>query len=113
MTKRLRTALIALPAALGALPALAQTPADRPDYWHPGWGWGWGHMVLGSLMMVLFWGGIILIVVLAVRWGGGASSPGAVPQIPHKTALDILQERFARGEIDKKEFEERKRLLSD
>jgi putative membrane protein len=109
MTKRLTTALIALPAALASVPAFAQASADRPDYWHPAWGWG----AFGSIMMFLFWGGIILIIVLAVRWGGGGSSPGATPQPPRKTALDILQERFAHGEIDKEEFEERKRLLSD
>jgi putative membrane protein len=69
-------------------------------------------MAFGSLMMFLFWGGIILIVVLAVRWSSTGSSPGAT-QIPRKTALEILQERFAPGDIDKEEFEERKRLLSD
>jgi putative membrane protein len=106
-------ALIPLSAALVPLPALAQTAADRPDYWHHGWDWGWGHMLFGSLMMVLFWGGIILVIVLAVRWLGGKSSHGAAPPASRKGALDILEERFARGEIDKEEFEERKRLLSD
>ena len=113
MRRRLTNALMALPAALASVPALAQPPADRPDYWHYGWDWGWGHMIFGSVMMILFWGGIILVIVLAVRWLGGRSSQGAGSQSPGKRALDILQERFARGEIDKEEFEERKRLLSD
>lgn len=106
--------MLAVPiAALASVPAFAQqAAADRPEYWHYGWDWGWGHMLFGFLMMVLFWGGLALVVVLAVRWLGGGSTDRAVPA-GGKTALDILQERFARGEIDKGEFEERKRVLSD
>ncbi len=113
MRRRLTNALMALPAALVSVPALAQTSADRPDYWHYGGDWGWGHMIFGGLMMILFWGGIILVIVLAVRWLGGRSSQRAEPQLPGKRALDILQERFARGEIDKEEFEERRRTLGE
>jgi putative membrane protein len=102
-----------LPLALASWPALAPTPARQPGNWHYGWDWGWGHMIFGSLMMVLFWGGIIVAIVLAVRWIGSESSHGATPTAPRNKALDILQERFARGEIDKEEFEERKRMLSD
>ena len=88
----------------------AQT-ASGPHYM---WGdWGWGHMMFGSLMMVLFWGGIIVAIVLLVRWLGGGAKGTTAPPSPTKTPLDILKERFARGEIDKEEFEERKRILSD
>ncbi|MFQ5937200.1 MAG: SHOCT domain-containing protein [Acidiferrobacterales bacterium] len=69
-------------------------------------------MIFGSLMMVLFWGGVIIVVVLLVRWLSSGST-GMGPPPAGKTALDILKERFVRGEIDKEEFEERKRLLSD
>lgn len=93
------------------LPALAQALVDGPDYWHRGW--GWSHMMFGSLMMILFWGGIALAIVLAARWLGSTSAPGRQPPAVHRTPLDILQERFARGEIGKAEHEERKRLLSD
>lgn len=110
---RLKAALFVFPSVFVSLPALAQAPADRPDYWHPDWDWGWGHMIFGSLMMILFWGGIILAIVLVVRWLGGDSGRGAGSPPRTNAALNILHERFARGEIDKEEFEERKRLLSD
>ena len=111
MRKYLKIALAA-PAALASLPALAQTPAGRAGYWHDGWDWGWGHMMFGGFMMVAFWSGIILLIVLAVRWLGSGPSHGAGLPPSGKRALDILQERFARGEIDKAEFEERKQSLS-
>jgi putative membrane protein len=113
MLRQLTNALMTLPAALVSLPALAQPTAGGPDYGHYGWDWGWGHMIFGSVMMVLFWGGIIVLIVLAVRWMGGGTSHGPVPPSSQKSALDILERRFAQGEIDKEEFEERKRLLSE
>ncbi len=113
MMARLKAALFVFPSAFVSLPTLAQAPADRPGYWHSGWDWGWGHMFFGSLMMILFWGGIVLLIILAVRWIGGGPTHRHAPLAARKTPIDILQERFARGEIDKDEFEERKRLLSD
>ncbi len=70
-------------------------------------------MIFGSFMMVLLWGGIILVIVLAVRWLGGGSPPAAGSPPTGSKALAILEDRFARGEIDKEEFEERRRLLSE
>ena len=86
-----------------------------PDYSHMMWGggWGWGHAIFGWVMMILFWGGLILLIVLAVRWLGTGQAGQSTPPPAGKTALDILRERFARGEIDKDEFEERRRLLSE
>lgn len=65
-------------------------------------------MIFGSLMMILFWGGMILAVVFVIRsiQGGGRDR-----QPTEKSPLDILNERFARGEIDKEEFQEKKRLI--
>ena len=54
--------------------------------------------------------GQVAAVVLLMRWLG-AGAHAATPA--GKNALDILEERFARGEIDKDEFEERRRVLSD
>lgn len=94
-------------------PALAQAVGEREwgGFWHPAW--GWGHMIFGSLMMIAFLGGIILLVVVLVRWlaGGGPSGQGTLPA--RRTPLEILQERFAKGEIDKEEFEERRRALGE
>lgn len=67
-------------------------------------------MFFGPFAMLLFIAAIIALVVLVVRWLAGTSQGGPV-QPPTKTPLDILQDRFARGEIDKEEFEERRRIL--
>jgi putative membrane protein len=69
-------------------------------------------MVFGSLMMILFWGGLILLIVLAVRYLGHGSAGGGERPAVGKAPLQILEERFARGEIDKEEFDQRKRALS-
>jgi putative membrane protein len=103
----------------GLLVPLAAQAQGYPDH-HYMWdeGWGWGHMIFGSVMMIAFWGGIIVLIVLAVRWLGGSGhgsghGPGYGPTPGGKSAVDILRERFARGEIDKAEFEERRRILGD
>ncbi len=108
MQRPILSLLSMLAVVVAWLPAYGQTP-DRPGYWHGGWEWGWGHMLFGSVMMIMFWGGLILVIVLAVRWFGSSSAKSS----PRRTSLEILEERFARGEIDKEDFEERKRLLSD
>ena len=101
---------------LAPLAAQAQGYPDRHYMWEGGW--GWGHMIFGPVMMIVIFGGIILLVVLAVRWLGGTGhgsghGMGHGPGAGGKAAVDILRERFARGEIDKAEFEERRRVLGD
>ncbi|MDO8580337.1 MAG: SHOCT domain-containing protein [Candidatus Omnitrophota bacterium] len=71
----------------------------------------------GWIFMIVFWGLIIWLVVALIR-----GSIGRNHQCGHghsddthgkgNSPLDILKERYARGEIDKKEFEERKKDLS-
>jgi putative membrane protein len=71
-------------------------------------------MIFGPLIMILVLAVVIAVVVLLVRWLGGpwqAAAPHQGP--PVRTPLDILKERFARGEIDKEEFAERRRVLGD
>ena len=70
--------------------------------WH--WGFGFGHWFFG----ILFWIVVLLILVGLVRVIGGFGSRGCRR---HKTPLEILEERYARGEIEQEEFERRKRDL--
>lgn len=70
------------------------------------YGWGWG-MGFGMISMVLFWVLVILGIVILVKWIAAGSAGG--DRTPAKTALDILKERYARGEIGRDEFEQKKR----
>jgi len=68
---------------------------------------GWMSMMgFGMLFMALFWVALIVGGVLMVKWlmGQGGASRG-------DSALEILRKRYARGEINKEEFEERKHDL--
>ncbi len=67
-------------------------------------------MIFGPIMMIVFIALIVGAVVLVIRWAGlgGSVVAGGANKARH-----ILDERFARGEIDKDEYEERKRVLSD
>lgn len=76
------------------------------DYMHSyqggGMGWGW----FGFPLMLLFWGVLIFAVIMMVRfWSVGHSNSSRIDPI------DILKERYARGEISVEEYEERKRNL--
>ena len=77
----------------------------------------WYGMIFGPIMMILMVGLVVTVVVLMVRRLRGGFPLGSGPYPPperiQKTSLKILEERFAKGEIDKDEFEEKKRLLSD
>lgn len=71
----------------------------------------------GLLFMLIFWGGIIALAVWALgrlfpRAAGPATSPPSVERsLPAETPLEILRERYARGEISKAEYEQLRREL--
>ena len=75
--------------------------------------WGWDHMSdgmgwgFGGPYMILVWVVIVVAIVLAVKSIMGGSSQ--IESSNKKTALAMLKERYARGEIEKEEFEQKKR----
>lgn len=71
------------------------------------WGWGAG---IGGFFVLLFWVAVIVLVVwLITRF----SRHGLDGSRGRKTPLDIVRERYARGEISREEFEQIKKDLSE
>ena len=70
-------------------------------------GMGFGLWGGGGMGMLLFWGVIIGLMVFVVRFfmNNSAAKEG------DKTPLQTLKDRYARGEIGKEEFEQKKRDL--
>jgi len=70
-------------------------------------------MFLGPILLVLFIGIVVAAVVLLVRWLGGSITNTESSTSSLRDPLDILKDRFARGEIDKDDYEERRRILRE
>ncbi len=69
-------------------------------------GWGW----FMPIFMILFWGLVIWGIVALVRGVSQSGSPTSSSQ--SDSALEILKKRYARGEINKEEYEARKKDLT-
>jgi putative membrane protein len=86
----------------------------RYNDWHPGpgmmgnWGMGW----FGGIFMMFFWVLVIVGLILLVRWLIQATGRKEFAGNPGSKALEILKERYARGDIDKAQFESMKHDLS-
>jgi len=106
--------------ALAVVAGMALTHATVPDAmmwsWHDvmwndghmaGWGsWGWGMMLFGLLWMAL----LVAVPLGLIYWLGTRSQSNGAAE---DSALAVLQERYARGEIDDEEFDRRRaRLIS-
>ncbi len=72
-------------------------------FMHEGLGW-W--MIFGGIWMIVFWGGLIALAVWGITRLTGCSGSGT-----ERKALEVAKERYARGDIDKKEFERIKKDL--
>jgi putative membrane protein len=66
-----------------------------------------------AIMMIAFWGAIILVAVLLIRRSDhpSQSQTHGTPTPPRLTPQDILAERLARGEIDPDEYRQRLEAL--
>jgi len=74
--------------------------------WNNMMGWG-GYGLFGGIFMIIFWVLIIFAVFILLRNGIVTKN-----DTKEKSPMDILKERYAKGEIDKKEFEEKKKDLA-
>ncbi len=76
--------------------------------------YGWGGFGMG-FGMLLFWGLVIAAVAVLIKFFTGSRTFGLgekeKPGEKEKSPLDILKERYARGEIEREEFEQKKRDL--
>jgi putative membrane protein len=74
-------------------------------------GWGSGLGWFGGIIMAIFWIAVIVGIILLIRWVIISTRTPSHGTSPGESALEILKKRYARGEIDKQEFEEKKKDL--
>ena len=86
---------------------------ERYPGWHmgPDMMYGWGMGWFGGIFFLIFWILVLVGLVFLIKWliqmskGHPHAEPGG------SRALEILKERYARGDIEKAEFEEKKKDL--
>jgi putative membrane protein len=110
ITKRFQAlwASAVLSAMIHPAAALAQAAppyADWPGHWHmmSGWGFWW----IFPLLMMVFMIGFCVFFMLRSPWSHGHSYRDNA-----SSAIQLLNERFAKGDISKEEFEEKRTILA-
>lgn len=87
--------------------------------WNDGMGGGYGWWIFMTIMMVVFWGGLIWFAATVIRrpnhtshiFGADRVTPSAKDKAARKTALEILDKRLARGEIELDDYRQRRQVL--
>ena len=82
--------------------------------WHmgPGMVGGWGMGWFGGIFMLVFWVLVIMGLIFLIKWLIQSTKGESGRLLSNSSrALEILKERYARGDIDKQEFEEKKKDL--
>ena len=92
--------------------ALAQWGDNRGWHMGPGMMGGWGMGWFGGIFMMIFWVLVLVGLFFLIKWLIQTTSRSKSGACSGNRALDILKERFARGEIDAAEFEEKKKVIA-
>jgi putative membrane protein len=105
MINCLASAIALMPPVALAQPSTPGPYWDWPGPWHM---WGWGFWwVFPVLMFVMI--GLCVYLMTRMFAGGHGHTHGDTTS----SALRLLNERFAKGEVSKEEFEEKRTLLGD
>ena len=76
----------------------------------------WGHEGMmwgcGGWWMIIVWIAVIIGIIFLVKWLVEQGRTNRRTSEGGESALEILKKRYARGEIDKEEFEQKKRDLT-
>jgi putative membrane protein len=71
--------------------------------WGYGYGYGWAHMIVSIVILIAIVAGVVWLV-RSLAAGNGRNA------LPHRSAgLDVLEERYARGEMKREEYLEKKK----
>ena len=103
-----------------ALSGVFFSPAEALAGWSDNQGWhmgpgmmgGWGMGWFGGIFMIIFWVLVLVGLIFLIKWLIHSTNQARSDDGNANRALAILKERYARGEIDTDEFEEKKKVIT-